>query len=111
MSDKLTIKDLNCQNCTIEECDLHPKHKPADRHRLVLRQWYATSTDAIKGAGCASHPLALQVLVAPVIEELEGWAHINAQSCLDTKGDSLFAVEIGALKLKLAELTKEDVKK
>jgi hypothetical protein len=71
MTEKLTIKDLNCGNCTIETCDKHPKNRPSPKHPLELRQWYTTANATIEEVGCARHPLALQVLAAPVIEELE----------------------------------------
>ena len=69
-----------------------------------------TVDEHIKITGCASHPLALQVLAAPAIEELQGWVHANSQSCLDTEGESLFAVDTRELQLKLAKLLKEGVK-
>ena len=71
MTTKLTIKDLNCQNCTNETCDKHPKNAPSQRQIYKVRQWYETAADTIKEVGCASHPLVLQVLAASVIGELE----------------------------------------
>jgi hypothetical protein len=54
---ELTIKDLNCSTC--------------NKYR-----WGGCSTGMaydshiISSVGCASHPLALQVLAKPVVEEL-----------------------------------------
>ena len=104
-----TIKDPNCGNCpNDQECPTYDDIKvPPDEQRR--RRWERRQVTG--KVGCATHPLALQVLAGQVSEELEGWAHTNAQSCLDTNGNSLFAIEVGTLKLKLAELLKGGVKK
>ena len=83
MTAPLTIKDLNCGNCTNRQC------KAADAHGAILCKIGVYSGDYLSGVprirywitkkqqehiaarGCASHPLALQVLAGPVIEELE----------------------------------------
>jgi len=69
MTEPLSIKDLNCSTCTNDKCYHHPQHfrkvclwSEAD-HKKV---WEFT-----KGYGAICHPLALQVLAAPVIAELE----------------------------------------
>ena len=114
MTTKFTTKDLNRGNCTNDTCEYHELNNDCKAYNAKTGKIRAETLQAQKitaKVGCASHPLALQVLAGPVIKELEGWAHINAQSCLDTNGNSLFAVEVGALKLKLAELLKEGVKK
>lgn len=67
MTEKLTIKDLNCDNCTIEHCPI----MVSGGNFKPISGGYSEIDNAIKHCGCASHPLALQVLAAPVIEELE----------------------------------------
>jgi hypothetical protein len=86
MSDKqkLTIKDLNCGNCTNYKTAPHPIY-PYDIHycgseRISERQKYCT-----EDKGCASHPLALQVLAASMIEVLERQNSEYAQKAIDSK--------------------------
>ena len=75
MTEPLIIKDLNCSTCTNDKCYHHPQHfrkvclwSEAD-HKKV---WEFT-----KGYGAICHPLALQVLAAPVIAELENYIKCN----------------------------------
>ena len=73
MSDtqKLIIKDLNCANCTRKDCDLSNEHLEYNKKSNILdvgRIMIMRCTTEMHG--CASHPLALQVTTAPVIEEL-----------------------------------------
>jgi len=69
MTENLTIKDLNCGNCTTICCGFHPDcvayREPIFEERVEAVRWFVSVW------GCARHPLALQVLAAPVIEELE----------------------------------------
>ena len=69
MTEKLTVKDLNCENCTTICCGFHPHcvayREPIFEERVEAVRWFVSVW------GCARHPLALQVLAAPVIEELE----------------------------------------
>ncbi len=69
MITKLTIKDLNCENCpNDQECPTYDDIKvPPDAQRR--RRWERRQVTG--KVGCASHPLAPQVLAGPVIEELE----------------------------------------
>jgi hypothetical protein len=69
MTEKLTIKDLNCGNCTTICCGFHPDcvayREPIFEERVEAVRWFVSVW------GCARHPLALQVLAAPVIGELK----------------------------------------
>lgn len=68
MTTKLTIKDLHCGNCT------RPIGKPGgtdDCPLSIPAHLDVAVVNCIEIIGCASHPLALQVLTGPVIEELE----------------------------------------
>jgi hypothetical protein len=72
--EKPTIKDLNCGNCSVICCGFHPKcvatREPIfDQYAEAVR-WFTSVW------GCARHPLALRVLAAPIIEELEKRATI-----------------------------------
>ena len=82
MTTKLTIKDLNCGNCpNDQECPTYDDIKvPPDAQRR--RRW--ERRQATGKVGCASHPLALQVLAGPVIEELERRA--KQAEAIDGKG-------------------------
>ena len=66
-TEKHTIKDLHCENCN--KCEKNPN----DDYFCAVTNTEIDFTDfeSTKLRGCASHPLALQVLAAPVIEELE----------------------------------------
>jgi len=66
--DELTIKDLNCDTCKNDECDWHPDQAPFPEE---VTFFVSDLREVIKETGCASHPLALQVLAGPVIERLE----------------------------------------
>lgn len=69
---KLTIKDLKCATCTRKDCDLSNEHLEDTKKTNILdvgRIMIMRCTTEMHG--CASHPLALQVIVVPVIEELE----------------------------------------
>lgn len=77
MTDSLTIKDLNCSTCDFGKAGvkiLYPNGELKARlikcqklNRALLHE----ESDMITQTGCASHPLALQVLSGPVIAELE----------------------------------------
>lgn len=74
---KLTIKDINCGNCNnknTEKCPLYHEMMSTERKK-PWNWWVPTGSDVIMAVtetvGCASHPLALQVLAAPSITELE----------------------------------------
>ena len=63
MTPKLTIKDLNCGNC--------PGPCPVLFGTCFDDRAENSHTGITNVIGCAAHPLALQVLAGPVIEELE----------------------------------------
>ena len=63
MTLKLTIKNLNCGNC--------PGPCPVLFGSFFEGRAESEMAPITKAVGCASHPLALQVMAAPVIEELE----------------------------------------
>ncbi len=78
MTEKVTIKDLTCKTCT--------RKKIQDQEGDILISWYCIPLKMEMGrdpdmddddltimdrCGCAHHPLTLQVLAGPVIEELE----------------------------------------
>jgi len=68
MTEQLTIKDLNCSTCQ------HYQYKIVEtegEYCLIADEFIDNSTDHMEKVGCASHPLALQVLAGPVITELE----------------------------------------
>ena len=67
MTTKLTIKDLNCGNCG--KCEKNPN----DDYFCAVTNTEIDFTDfeSTELRGCCLHPLALQVLAGPVIEELE----------------------------------------
>jgi hypothetical protein len=61
---KPTIKDLNCENCNVNKNML-------SRYGMNCEVCGNIDPNTINKTGCASHPMALQVLAGPVIEELE----------------------------------------
>jgi len=71
MTAPLTIKDLNCSTCPnriiapigSRVCTILTVEHP-DSYQIGIPFYQEV-------VGCASHPLALQVLAAPVIKELE----------------------------------------
>jgi len=77
---KLTIKDLNCGNCPVAErrnsseypftCTICKPIPTAVHKYVVAYQHYF---------GCASHPMALQVLAGSVIVELEKTIKTNSR--------------------------------
>ncbi len=69
MSEPLTIKDLNCSTCNTN-CNVMPKSKRKEDANFLSPRYHARHL-AVEMMGCASHPLALQVMAAPVIAELE----------------------------------------
>ena len=73
MIKRLTIKDLNCGNCTVRECGFNPEciadRSPLFKVRSEAVLWFTSIW------GCARHPLALQVLAAPIIEALNRQAN------------------------------------
>ena len=74
MTAPLTIKDLNCGNCTNDECEYHELNNDCKAYNVKTGKIRAETLQAQKitaKAGCALHPLALQALAAPTIEELE----------------------------------------
>ena len=70
MTDKLTIKDLNCGNCPKHSIKAHPI-RSGNIHMCGDDRIDDIAPSVTREHGCASHPLALQVLAAPVIGELE----------------------------------------
>jgi hypothetical protein len=114
MTEKLTIKDLNCGNCPFDGVADKDDSCPFERVCIKTGMTITESMESfIAELGCASHPLALQVLAAPVIEELERLKtearkeHDCAQSYgfrLDRRG------KVDALELAI-KLLKEGVKK
>lgn len=75
MTEPLSIKDLTCPTCTDSTCWLNGKnvyYKKAYSSKLNKdhQRDIAEHRDAIMKKGCASHPLALQVLAQPVVAEL-----------------------------------------
>jgi hypothetical protein len=78
MTEPLTIKDLNCSTCPNKEMR-HSYGYDRDRPSCKLTKWFldfpnpdeTIVKDFVGVVGCASHPLALQVLAGPVIAELE----------------------------------------
>ncbi|MDD4417091.1 MAG: hypothetical protein PHI70_09955, partial [Proteiniphilum sp.] len=68
MTEKLTIKDLNCGNCPLPYCedestDTRFKYCPKIDHYVQMRFDgayipYTQSAQDIMKTGCASHPLA-----------------------------------------------------
>ena len=66
----LTIKDLNCGNCPKHSIKAHPI-RSGNIHMCGDDRIDDMAPSVTKERGCASHPLALQVLAGPVIEELE----------------------------------------
>ena len=103
MTTKLTIKDLNCGNCpNDQECPTYDDIKvPPDAQRR--RRWERSQVTG--KVGCASHPLALQVLAGPVIEELE---KRNARSKKMNVGELCAGVREG--RSEAIKLLKEGVK-
>jgi hypothetical protein len=71
MTDKLTIKDLNCGNCPLHSVKAHPIRCYGDIQLCDGKRVNDMMPLTTRERGCASHPLALQILTAPVIEELE----------------------------------------
>jgi hypothetical protein len=72
MTEKLTIKDLSCENCKYaEETNSNEYPFKCTISKPVPMMVHTWALAWLKYCGCASHPLALQVLTAPVIEELE----------------------------------------
>jgi hypothetical protein len=67
--DIITKKDLNCGNCPLYTTTSHPIY-PSDIHYCGTERISEHQKDCTTHKGCASHPLALQVLAEPVIEEL-----------------------------------------
>lgn len=68
MTEKLTIKDLNCGNCGNQSTSQCPMKWEAFNGNSDKLSGFNSGNHS---CGCLYHPLALQVLAAPVIEELE----------------------------------------
>ena len=68
MTEKLTIKDLNCRNCGNQSTSRCPMKWEAFNGNSDKLSGFNSGNHS---CGCLYHPLALQVLAAPVIEELE----------------------------------------
>jgi len=80
MTEPLSIKDLNCSTCSLfcegkggdfESCPALNNGKWAGQPKVKIQSLKKELLMFTKYIGCASHPLALQVLAAPVIKELE----------------------------------------
>jgi hypothetical protein len=69
MVEPLSIKDLNCSTCDAQ-CEVMPKSKRKTCTNELSPRYRARRL-AVEMKGCASHPLALQVLAQPIAEELE----------------------------------------
>jgi hypothetical protein len=69
---KPTIKDLNCENCNVNKNML-------SRYGMNCEVCGNIDPNTINKTGCASHPMALQVLAGPVIEELEKTIKTNSR--------------------------------
>lgn len=68
----LTIEDLNCTNCPHAEktnSDIYPFKCTISKPVPMMVHCWALAW--MRYTGCALHPLALQVLAAPVVGELE----------------------------------------
>jgi hypothetical protein len=68
MTEPLTIKDLNCGNCSSLKIDSDGDLWCEKRNWLFTKEF---REEDIVVVGCASHPLALQVLAQPVVVKLE----------------------------------------
>ena len=64
---KLTVKDLNCENCDASKKNVNEDYFCG----MTNTEIDFTDFDSTKLRGCCLHPLALQVLAGPVIEELK----------------------------------------
>jgi hypothetical protein len=76
MTEPLSIKDLTCPTCTDSTCWLNGEnvyYKKAYSSKLNKEHQrdIAEHRDTIMKKGCASHPLALQVLAQQVVAEME----------------------------------------
>ncbi|MEN6396769.1 MAG: hypothetical protein ABFC78_09830 [Methanoregula sp.] len=111
MTEKLTIKDLNCGNCgnhrligripDIDECAIMD-HTPTREEIKFIKKW-----------GCIHNPLALQVLATPVMEELgkEEKDQIEIYQNATTKNEEVYHQGIVFGIQRAAKLLKEGVKK
>lgn len=104
--ERLTIKDLNCGNCPSYVSSTVRK----GFMKCAVSDYLLNSMQNIEGhikiVGCASHPLALQVLAGPVIEEL---GKRNARSKKMNVGELCAGVREG--RGEAIKLLKEGVKK
>ena len=68
-SEKLSIKDLCCSTCTNPDCPtwIGTNLKMAQSGKMRMH----VIGGVVETLGCCYHPLALQVLAQPIIEELE----------------------------------------
>jgi len=68
MTEPLSIKDLNCSTCTNKD---PYGYCPIDGWKVIGNHCTTVQESFTGMCGCASHPLALQVLAKPIIDELE----------------------------------------
>ena len=76
MTEPLSIKGLNCSTCPNAPVkEINKRYDKFDTYKYFCRLkqvWiFGTAFNTMEITGCASHPLALQVLAAPVIAELK----------------------------------------
>jgi hypothetical protein len=101
----LTIKDLNCGNC--------PGPCPVLFGTCFDDREDNSHTSITRVIGCASHPSALQVLAAPVIEELgkEEKEQIEIYQNATAKNEEVYHQGIVFVIQMAIKLLKEGVKK
>jgi hypothetical protein len=98
MTEPLTIKDLNCTMCDFAE-ETNSKEYPykctvSKPMPMMVHTWALAWQ---RYSGCASHPLALQVLARSAIEKLESAIREDEQICaaiIDPEGKAFRRGEI-----------------
>jgi hypothetical protein len=120
MTEKLTIKDLKCSTCPNKEVRKSSGFG-RERPRCKITGWFldiprpgqSIQTEFVGVVGCASHPLALQVLAAPVIEELgkEEKEQIKIYQNATTMNEEVYHQGIVFGIQRAAKLLKEGVRK
>jgi hypothetical protein len=96
MTEPLTIKDLNCGNCQNYTTGPHPIFSK-DIHYCGTERISEYQRQCTQHKGCASHPLALQVLARSAIEKLESAIREDEQICaaiIDPEGKAFRRGEI-----------------
>ena len=110
MTAQLTIKDLNCKNCTNRVVNAND-----DWFCKVTREEIGGEFELVctEKHGCCHHPLALQVLAAPVIEELgkEEKEQIEIYQNATAKNEEVYHQGIVFVIQMAIKLLKEGVKK